>query len=38
LSGEIIAFNDALESSPESVNSDPSGMDDQDKKFQIWQR
>ncbi len=25
LSGEIIAFNDALESSPESVNSDPYG-------------
>lgn len=25
LSGEIIAFNDALEGSPESVNSDPYG-------------
>ena len=25
LSGEIIAFNDALESKPESVNSDPYG-------------
>jgi glycine cleavage system H protein len=25
LSGEIIAFNDALESAPESVNSDPYG-------------
>lgn len=25
LSGEIIAFNDALESTPESVNSDPYG-------------
>lgn len=25
ISGEIIAFNDALESSPESVNSDPYG-------------
>ncbi|WP_338647227.1 glycine cleavage system protein GcvH [Flavobacterium sp. KS-LB2] len=25
LTGEIIAFNDALESSPESVNSDPYG-------------
>lgn len=25
LSGEIIAFNDALESNPESVNSDPYG-------------
>jgi glycine cleavage system H protein len=26
LSGEIIAFNDALESTPESVNSDPYGL------------
>ena len=25
LSGEIVAFNDALESAPESVNSDPYG-------------
>ena len=25
LSGEIVAFNDALESTPESVNSDPYG-------------
>jgi glycine cleavage system H protein len=25
LTGEIIAFNDALESTPESVNSDPYG-------------
>lgn len=25
LSGEVIAFNDALESTPESVNSDPYG-------------
>ncbi|KGO94082.1 glycine cleavage system protein GcvH [Flavobacterium subsaxonicum] len=25
LSGEIVAFNDALESSPETVNSDPYG-------------
>ncbi|MGL5111759.1 MAG: glycine cleavage system protein H, partial [Flavobacterium sp.] len=25
LSGEIIAFNDALESTPEAVNSDPYG-------------
>lgn len=25
LSGEIIEFNDALESAPESVNSDPYG-------------
>ena len=25
LSGEIVAFNDALEASPESVNSDPYG-------------
>ena len=26
LSGEVIAFNDSLESNPEAVNSDPYGM------------